>query len=233
VLLIASYVFYGWWDARFLSLILISTLTDYSIGLRLGSEPDQGRRRRLLLVSLIVNLGMLATFKYWNFFLESAANLISGAGAEPNLPLLEVVLPVGISFYTFKTLSYTIDVYRGKISAERDPATFALFVAFFPQLVAGPIERASRLLPQLRQLPSDFRSIDWSGGFALIARGLFRKVVIADGVAGVVNVVFARPEQYGQLAIATAVLAFSLQIYGDFAATPTSPEEWLASSESI
>ena len=216
VLLAASYVFYGWWDIRFLTLIVISTLTDYSIGIRLENEAST-RRRALLATSAIVNLGMLALFKYWNFFIESAASLISEVGAEPNLPVLQVILPVGISFYTFQTMSYTIDVYRRKLSPERDLDRFALFVAFFPQLVAGPIERASRLLPQLRRLPDDPRTINWGEAFLLIGRGLFRKMVIADGVAGFVNTVYAEPDAYGALAIATAVFAFSLQIYGDFA----------------
>lgn len=217
VLLVASYVFYGWWDVRFLTLIVISTLTDYFVGRTLHAESRDRRRRQLLTVSLVVNLGMLGFFKYWNFFVESADTMLSEAGLSPNLPFLQVVLPVGISFYTFQTLSYTIDIYRRKLEPELSLPTFALFVAFFPQLVAGPIERARRLLPQLRSLPDKFKMIDWGGGGALIARGLFRKVVIADGVAPIVNQVFADPDRYGSLSVAMGVLAFSLQIYGDFA----------------
>jgi D-alanyl-lipoteichoic acid acyltransferase DltB (MBOAT superfamily) len=168
-------------------------------------------------VSLVVNLGMLGFFKYWNFFVESAEDMLSSAGLNPNLPFLQVVLPVGISFYTFQTLSYTIDIYRRKLQPEPNLARFALFVAFFPQLVAGPIERARNLLPQLRSMPDNFRTIDWVGSGALIVRGLFRKVVIADGVAPIVNQVFGDPDRYGSLSVAMGVLAFSLQIYGDFA----------------
>ncbi|HSO50062.1 MAG TPA: MBOAT family protein, partial [Acidimicrobiia bacterium] len=217
LLLLASYVFYGWWDVRFLSLIVISTLVDFMVGRRLGITEDPRHRKRWLLVSVIANLGMLGFFKYWGFFVDSAATLLSSFGLEPNLPLLQVVLPVGISFYTFQTLSYTIDVYRRHLEPEASLTRFALFVAFFPQLVAGPIERARHLLPQLRNLPSTPRQIDWSGSSKLIVRGLFRKVVIADGLAPLVNEVFATPGRYGSITVALGVIAFSLQIYGDFA----------------
>ena len=160
---------------------------------------------------------MLALFKYWNFFTDSAAKLLTSLGLEPNLPMLRIVLPVGISFYTFQTLSYVIDVYRRDLEPEPSLVQFALFVSFFPQLVAGPIERAKHLLPQLRNLPTSMRQIDWSGSALLILRGLFRKVVIADGVAPLVNEVFARPGTYGSVTVAVGVIAFSLQIYGDFA----------------
>ena len=216
VLLVASYVFYGWWGVRFLSLIVISTLTDYSVGKRLHAAADGSERRRWLAVSLVVNLGMLGFFKYWGFFVESASSLLTEIGANPNLPLLSVVLPVGISFYTFQTLSYTFDIYRNRLEPESSLLRFGLFVAFFPQLVAGPIERAQRLLPQLRSLPTDVRAVKWGEAAALILRGLFRKVVIADGLAPIVNEVFAAPDRYGSLAIALGVLAFSIEIYGDF-----------------
>lgn len=217
LLLVASYVFYGWWDARFLALILISTVVDWFVALRVHGVTDTRRRRRWLVLSLAGNLGMLAFFKYWDFFTDSAASLLALIGLEPNAPLLQVVLPVGISFYTFQTLSYVIDVYRGELDPERSLGRFALFVAFFPQLVAGPIERASNLLPQLRSMPFSPRHIDWRGAVALILRGLFRKLVIADGVAPLVNTVFSSPTQYGSITVAFGVLAFSLQIYGDFA----------------
>ncbi len=217
VLLLASYVFYGWWDVRFLSLIIISTLTDYTVGRRLHASGADSVRRRWLAVSLLVNLGMLGFFKYWGFFVESASSLLTSVGANPNLPLLQVVLPVGISFYTFQTLSYTFDIYRRRLEPETSLPRFALFVAFFPQLVAGPIERAHRLLPQLRSLATDFRSVAWGEAAALLLRGLFRKVVIADGLAGFVNEVFANPDRFGSLAVAVGVLAFSIEIYGDFA----------------
>ena len=214
LLVVASYLFYAWWDVRFLLLIVISTVTDYIVGGRLHLSR---RKRRWLLLSLFVNLGMLGFFKYWDFFVGSAASLIESVGGQSNVPLLSVVLPVGISFYTFQTLSYTIDIYRGRLEPEPSLLRFALFVAFFPQLVAGPIERASRLLPQLHRLPDRARDVPWKEGLTLIARGLFRKVVIADGLAPIVNQVFGDPTRFGGLTIAFGVIAFSLQIYGDFA----------------
>ena len=144
-LLIASYVFYGWWDYRFLSLILISTIVDYGIGLTLYNTDDARRRKVLVAISLAVNLGILGLFKYFGFFVDSAAALLQLFDFHPNLPLLKVVLPVGISFYTFQTLSYTLDIYRGNLEPTRHFGNFALFVAYFPQLVAGPIERARNL----------------------------------------------------------------------------------------
>ncbi len=217
LLLIASYVFYGWWDVRFLSLIMLSTVVDWFVARRLGAMPDGPRRRRWLWLSLAGNLGMLAFFKYWNFFVDSAATMLTSLGLEPNLPTLQIILPVGISFYTFQTLSYVIDVYRRDLEPEPSLIQFALFVSFFPQLVAGPIERAKHLLPQLRDLPASTRQVDWAGSSLLILRGLFRKVVIADGVAPIVNEVFSSPGRYGSLTVAAGVIAFSLQIYGDFA----------------
>lgn len=217
LLLAASYLFYGWWDARFLGLILISTAVDFTVGRRLSLTDGAKQRKAWLLVSLVANLGMLGFFKYWSFFIESTASALSSLGLEPNLPLLQIVLPVGISFYTFQTLSYTIDIYRRQLDQEPSLIRFALFVAFFPQLVAGPIERARHLLPQFRSLPSSVRQIDWAGSAGLIARGLFRKVVIADGLAPIVNQVFATPGRYGSITVALGVIAFSLQIYGDFA----------------
>jgi alginate O-acetyltransferase complex protein AlgI len=217
LLLIASYVFYGWWDVRFLALIMLSTVVDWFVAKRLGAMPNGSRRRRWLWISLVGNLGMLGLFKYWNFFTDSAASLLTSMGLEPNLPILRIILPVGISFYTFQTLSYVIDVYRRDLEAEPSLVQFALFVSFFPQLVAGPIERAKHLLPQLRNLPTSMHQIDWSGSAILIMRGLFRKVVIADGVAPLVNEVFAAPGRYGSITVAAGVIAFSLQIYGDFA----------------
>jgi len=217
LLLGASYVFYGWWDYRFLALIVLSTVTDFCVGRALASVERNTRRRQLLAVSVVTNLGVLAFFKYWGFFVDSAAALLSELGAEPNLPFLRVLLPVGISFYTFQTLSYTIDIYRGRLEPETSLSRFALFVAFFPQLVAGPIERASNLLPQIRHLPTRVSQVAWGDSATLIARGLFRKVVIADGVAPMVNQVFGTPTRFGGLTIAFAVIGFSLQIYGDFA----------------
>ena len=215
LLLLASYVFYGVWDWRFLGLLLLSTATDFTVAQLLEATDDRQARRRLLGVSLVVNLGVLALFKYANFFISSGAALLASVGLEPNPTTLQILLPVGISFYTFQTLGYTIDVYRRQIPAERDPLAFALFVSFFPQLVAGPIERASRLLPQLKQprsFPSDGRL---GSGLVLILQGLFRKVVIADGV----GMAAARTgiEQAGSLSLWFGMLAFMLRFYGDFA----------------
>jgi alginate O-acetyltransferase complex protein AlgI len=217
LLLAASYLFYSWWDVRFLSLIVVSTLVDFVAGGKIAGATETGARRRWMAVSLVVNLGILGFFKYWDFFVGSASDLLSSLGLESNLPLISVVLPVGVSFYTFQTLSYTVDVYRGRLEPEPNLARFALFVAFFPQLVAGPIERARHLLPQLRALPGSRDQVDWGGSLTLIARGLFRKAVIADGVAPIVNQVFASPGRYGSLTLWIGVFAFSLQIYGDFA----------------
>jgi len=215
LLLVASYVFYGWWDWRFLSLIWISTLVDYVVSRWL----DEGRptnRRAVLMISVVTNLGLLGFFKYFNFFIDSAAVLLETVGLHANLPTLRVILPVGISFYTFQTLGYTIDVYRGRAAAERNLLTFATYVAYFPQLVAGPIERATQLLPQL----SRERFIDQerlATGAQLILIGLTRKVAIADPLAGVVDRVFANPGVWGSADLLLGVAAFAVQIYCDFA----------------
>ena len=217
LLLVSSYFFYGWWDVRFLSLIVVSTATDFVVGKMIHLEERERIRRRWLTASLMVNLGLLGFFKYWGFFVESAAGLLMSVGLEVNPRLLSAALPVGVSFYTFQTLSYTIDIYRRRLAPEPSLLRFALFVAFFPQLVAGPIERAKRLLPQLRRLPERAADVQWGEALSLIARGLFRKVVIADGVAPVVNQVLGAPGRFGGLTIAIAVVGFSLQVYGDFA----------------
>jgi len=216
-LLAASLFFYGWWDWRFLSLIALSTCVDYGCALSIERERERGGTgRRWVTASLVSNLGILGVFKYYDFFVESAEPLWAALGWRPDL--LHVVLPIGISFYTFQTLSYTIDVYRGQFRARRSLLDVAAYVTFFPQLVAGPIERASRLLPQLER-PRRLRVEDVRLGVLLIAVGLLKKVVIADGVAPVVDAVFAdagdgpvRPEH-----VLIATNAFALQIYGDFA----------------
>ena len=215
LLLVASYVFYGWWDWRFLSLIWISTIVDYLVARRLG-ESATTRRRAVLMISIVTNLGLLGFFKYFNFFVDSAAVLIESVGLHANLPMLRVVLPVGISFYTFQTLGYTIDVYRGKAKPETDPITFATYVAYFPQLVAGPIERATHLLPQLRA-PRVVDSDRLASGALLILIGLTRKVAIADPLAGIVDRAFADPAVWGSADLVVAVAAFAVQIYCDFA----------------
>ena len=217
LLLVASYVFYAAWDWRFLGLIWLSTLVDFAVARRIDSETVGERRRRLLWLSIAVNLGVLGLFKYAGFFVDSFAGLVEGLGLAANRPFLEIVLPVGISFYTFQTLGYTIDVYKRRIPAEPSLLAFGVYVAFFPQLVAGPIERASRLLPQLRAPRDTPQPGTIREGLALILLGLFRKVVIADGLAPIVNETFAGAETASGVALLVAVYAFSLQIYGDFA----------------
>jgi D-alanyl-lipoteichoic acid acyltransferase DltB (MBOAT superfamily) len=214
MLLVASYVFYGAWDWRFLSLILLSTVVDYLVGQRMAREIVQDRRRKLLWTSLGVNLGMLGVFKYFGFFADSFQAMLASVGYQADPITLAIVLPVGISFYTFQTLSYTIDIYRRELKPTQDFLDFALFVAFFPQLVAGPIERARNLLPNIERP----RILTWENlgrGAVLCLLGLIKKVVIADGVAPSVDAVYASPDP-SRLDIALATWLFAIQIYCDF-----------------
>jgi D-alanyl-lipoteichoic acid acyltransferase DltB (MBOAT superfamily) len=218
MLLVASWVFYAWWDPRFLSLLWLSTAVDFVAARRIEgarARDDTGAARRWLGASLAVNLGALGFFKYWNFFADNFARVLETFGLHASPLTLDVILPVGISFYTFQTLAYTVDVYRGTVRAERDPLDFALFVAFFPQLMAGPIERASQLLPQLKA-PRRVTAIDWGEGGWLVFWGLFKKVFIADNLA---------PYSWwgyhvaGDLTTADAwviQIAFAVQFYCDF-----------------
>ena len=215
LLLVASYVFYGWWDWRFLSLIVFSTCVDYVVGQRVHESEDERVRRRWLWVSVGTNLGLLAVFKYLGFFVDSAVALAAQLGWENAAPSLAIVLPVGISFYTFQTLSYTIDIHRRKLEPTRDVLDFALFVAFFPQLVAGPIERASAFLPQIAK-PRKLDIAQVQLGLHLVVWGLAKKVLIADNAAVVSNQVFNGYTEYGGLDLLLGALAFTLQIYGDF-----------------
>lgn len=215
LLLAASYAFYSAWDWRFLSLILISTAIDFCVGRVLAHSTQQRTRRLALTVSVVANLGLLGFFKYFNFFVDSAAALLVSFGLEPHTPVLRVILPVGISFYTFQTLSYTIDVYRGKLSPTRDFFDFALFVAYFPQLVAGPIERATHLLP-LIQSKRTVTKDQIARGLFLISLGLMKKLAIADGLAPSVNAVFNSTETPSGLEVALATYAFAFQILCDF-----------------
>lgn len=214
LILVASYVFYGWWDYRFLALIVFSTLLDYAVGLRLGATDNPRARKGWVACSIIGNLGMLGFFKYWNFFQDSAVTALAQLGLQAHPFTLQVVLPVGISFYTFQTMSYTLDVYRREMVPTRDWLSFAAYVAFFPQLVAGPIERARRLLPQFQQTRTITAQAVGSG-IDLIIWGLFKKVVIADGVAPFVDAVFAGHAS-GLLLQAMATVVFGFQIYCDF-----------------
>ena len=214
-LLAGSYLFYGWWDWRFLGLILISSGTDYAVGLGLSTSRSPSARRVLLATSLGVNLGLLGVFKYLGFFVESAADLLTALGFQANLPVLRLVLPVGISFYTFQTLGYTIDVFRSRVGATRDWVSFFAYVSFFPQLVAGPIERAGSLLPQFHH-PRTFRFQEARDGLRQILWGLFKKVVIADNLAVSVDAIFAGHAQLDPLTLWLGLVFFAIQIYGDF-----------------
>lgn len=214
MLLVASYVFYGAWDWRFLSLILLSTIIDYFVGLRMARTAADPARRKLLYVSLALNLGMLFTFKYFGFFVESFQSLLAQAGYDTPQSTLHIILPVGISFFTFQTLSYTIDIYRRQLEPTRDFLDFALFVSFFPQLVAGPIERAKNLLPNI----SEPRILSWDDvrrGAVLCLIGLVKKIVVADGIAQSVNAIYASPDP-SRLDIMFATWLFAIQIYCDF-----------------
>jgi alginate O-acetyltransferase complex protein AlgI len=213
-LLGASYVFYAGWDWRFLSLIWLSTCIDYLVGHFMpGRSPRV--RRTLLITSLAANLGILGTFKYYDFFVGSAARFSEWLGLPLPVHALELVLPLGISFYTFQTLSYSIDVYRGRLQPTRSAIDFALFVAFFPQLVAGPIVRASELLPQLLERRR-FTQIDWRAYLLLFLSGFIKKACVADNAARVVDLVFADPAAYGVASKWLASGLYSLQIYCDF-----------------
>lgn len=211
----ASYLFYGWWDWRFLSLILFSTLVDYSIGLGLLKQENQTKRKILLWTSILVNLGFLGFFKYYNFFLDNFITAFSFFGTEIKANSLNIILPVGISFYTFQTLSYSIDVYKRKLEPTKDFIAFSAFVSFFPQLVAGPIERATHLLPQFYKK----RTFDYSkavDGMRQILWGLFKKIVIADNCAEYANLIFNNSADYSGSTLALGALFFTFQIYGDF-----------------
>jgi D-alanyl-lipoteichoic acid acyltransferase DltB (MBOAT superfamily) len=214
LLLVASYVFYGWWDWRFLTLIWISTAVDFTVARLLGRR-DQGRRT-LLAVSIMVNLGILGFFKYFGFFVDTAVTALDRLGFDASRPGLDIVLPVGISFYTFQTMSYTIDVYRRRIAPTRDLLSFAVYVAFFPQLVAGPIERAERLLPQFESVRPRPEARRLTSGLMLIFLGLVKKVAIADALAPAVEDIFGRAGTAGWMELAAGAVAFSVQIYGDF-----------------
>ncbi len=214
-LLIASYTFYAGWDWRFLSLIAISTVVDFVAGWALAVTGAPGKRRAWLIASLAANLGILGFFKYFNFFIDSAAAVLHPLGLETGDRALEIVLPVGISFFTFQSMSYTIDIYRRRLEPTRNLLDFALFVAFFPQLVAGPIVRAAHFLPQLRSFPRR-SAVDYRGCLTLFLLGFIKKSCLADNVSPFVDPVFAEPGSYTALAVWIAVLFYAVQIYCDF-----------------
>ncbi len=214
-ILLASFVFYGWVDFRFLGLIIFSILLDYFVGLGITGCEKRRRRRIYLSMSIIGNLGMLCYFKYYNFFVDSIADVVSIFGYHPKVEHLNLILPLGISFYTFQTMSYSIDNYRRKMTATKDILAFGAFVSFFPQLVAGPIERAERLLPQfLGQRRFDYaKAVD---GSRQILWGFFKKIVIADNSARILNPIFENHETANGSALALGVCLFAIQVYADF-----------------
>ncbi|MCF8278524.1 MAG: MBOAT family protein [Flavobacteriales bacterium] len=212
LLLAASVFFYGFWKAEYLLLILVSAVTDYFCGLKMAGSDSKAARKPFLILSLVVNLGILFTFKYFNFFLESTSGLWGLAG---NTSSWNLILPMGISFYTFQTMAYTIDVYYGRIVPERNFGIFSLYVTFFPQLVAGPIERASHLLPQLRKVHV-WSSERFVSGIRLILWGLFKKTVLADRLASIVDPIYGANDTFGGLVMAIATVFFAFQIYCDF-----------------
>ncbi|QVY67212.1 MBOAT family protein [Polaribacter sp. Q13] len=215
LLLIASYIFYGWWDWRFLFLIILSTLVDYAIGIQLEKTDHQQKRKLLLWCSLIFNLGLLVFFKYFNFFIDNWVNAWSSIGITMHKSSLNIILPVGISFYTFQTLSYSIDVYRKKLKPTKNFIAFASFVSFFPQLVAGPIERATNLLPQFYKKRTFNYNLATSG-LKLILWGLFKKIVIADNCAIYANEIFDNYQNQSSITLILGAIYFAFQIYGDF-----------------
>lgn len=214
VLLLASYVFYGWWDVRFLALILFSSYFNYRMGIAIAEAPKERTKDRLILITLLVGLGQLFFFKYFNFFLDS---LQFALGLESAPWALKIALPVGISFYTFQTLGYCLEVYNEDQEPARDMPSFFAFVAFFPLLLAGPIERAKDLLPQLEQ-PRSFRRAQVVEGLRLMLIGAFKKMVIADRFAPLADTIFDHPTLFGGLVGGMGVVFFAVEIYADFSA---------------
>ncbi len=217
LVVLGSYVFYGWWDWRFLGLIAFSSLVDYGCGLAIHRATEKQVRQFWLGVSLTCNLCLLIYFKYTGFFLASFTDLLHQLGMQADSPVWKVILPVGISFYTFQTMSYTIDIYRRELTPTRNLVQFLAFVSFFPQLVAGPIERARTLLPQFERL-TPIPSEALTGGLRLVLWGYFKKITLADNCGPWVAEVFGQVNAYAGWPVALAVMLFSLQIYFDFSA---------------
>lgn len=215
ILLAGSYYFYMAWKPAYIILIIFSTLIDYSAGIMMGKTEDKRKRKKYLYLSLFTNLSLLFLFKYFNFFNDSAKTVLDYLNIPFALPTFKLLLPMGISFYTFQTLSYSIDVYKGVIEAEKHLGIFALYVTFFPQLVAGPIERSDNLLPQFRE-KHDFDYKLATNGLKLMAWGMFKKVVIADKVAILVNTVYNDVDSFTGFPLILATLAFAFQIFCDF-----------------
>ena len=216
LLLVAGYVFYGFWDWRYLGLLAFSTIVDYYVGYYLVQVDDARKRKLLITTSVVVNLTFLGFFKYFGFFVNEMAALLTSLGFQPHLPVLHIVLPVGISFYTFQSMAYTLDIYRGKAQPARNLPEFATYVAYFPPLVAGPIERASHLLRQL-QGERRLKQGDFAEGLYHILIGLFKKVFIADNLAPIANHIFDTPAaDLTATEMLIGTYAFAFQIYGDF-----------------
>jgi alginate O-acetyltransferase complex protein AlgI len=218
LILISSYVFYGWWDYRFLALLIFSSAVDFAVALKIASSATPRARKTWLGASIVVNLTILGFFKYFDFFVTSLGELLESLGVPYRAQTLGIILPVGISFYTFQAMSYTIDVYRGHVAPSRDPVNFLAYVAFFPQLVAGPIERASHLLPQFERTLRITRPM-LEEGVWLMLWGMFKKVVIADNLDPLVRMVYPDPGAvviFTGPAVMLATLAFAVQIYCDF-----------------
>ena len=212
---ISSFIFYGWWDWHFLLLLLLSVVVDFSVGYFLEQTNNEPKRKALIVFSVVFNIGLLMFFKYYNFFAESAKNFAASLGFDLDIVTLKIILPVGISFYTFQSLSYTIEVYKRKLKGTSDIFSYAAFISFFPQLVAGPIERAANMLPQFYK-PRTFSYANNVKGLRLILWGLFKKVVVADTCAGYANSIFNNQAQYHGIFLIMGAIYFSFQIYGDF-----------------
>ena len=217
LIILASYLFYGWWDWRFLLLIILSTMVDYMVGQRIYSNLDNKTKAKIWLwVSVVFNVGLLGLFKYYNFFVDSLIDMVGSVGYEiKSVWTLRIILPVGISFYTFQTMSYSFDIYYKKLQPTRNVLSFIAFVAFFPQLVAGPIERASNLLSQINSRRV-FSYAQGSSGLKLILWGFFKKLVIADSLAPIVDDIFTNYAHYPASTLILGVCLFSFQVYGDF-----------------
>jgi len=215
LLLLASYFFYMSWKVEYIFLIIFSTLVDYFLALKIHQAKNSTQRKFFLVFSLVSNLGLLAAFKYANFISENINQFLTFTNTDKHLPYLDILLPVGISFYTFQTLSYTIDVYRGKIPPENNIGRFALYVTYFPQLVAGPIERAKSFIPELKKKVT-FNYVNVVSGLRRILWGLFKKVVVADRVSAIVNHVYATSDDQNGLTLLLATYLFAFQIYCDF-----------------
>jgi len=215
LLLVAGYVFYGWWDYRFLFLLMLSSTVDYVVGITMNRTSSAVKRKLILTLSITFNITLLGFFKYFNFFVDSFAIMLDQIGFQVNPRSLNVILPVGISFYTFQSLSYTIDVFKNKMQPTRNPLTFFTFVSFFPQLVAGPIERALKMIPQF-SVNRKFDPAMATDGLRQMLWGFFKKVVIADNCAVVVNNVFANYQTMSGSDLLLGAVYFAFQIYGDF-----------------